>query len=83
MLFISSNSFLDITILVDYVRHTAFFLTIRYTRFFPDSRFPIPDSRFPIPDSRFPFSISPKTKKIAVEILSTAISIFYVTKLAN
>ncbi|WP_293039878.1 hypothetical protein [Moorena sp. SIO1F2] len=27
---------------------------MRYTRFFPDSRFPIPDSRFPIPDSRFP-----------------------------
>ncbi|NEO66919.1 MAG: hypothetical protein F6J98_43830 [Moorea sp. SIO4G2] len=47
MLFISSNSFLDITILVDYVRHTAFFLTIRYTIFFPDSRFPIPDSLFP------------------------------------
>ncbi|WP_287263212.1 MULTISPECIES: hypothetical protein [unclassified Moorena] len=34
---------------------------------------PIPDSRFPIPDSRFPFSIYLKTKKIAVEILSTAI----------
>ncbi|NEO42414.1 MAG: hypothetical protein F6J90_41310 [Moorea sp. SIOASIH] len=27
---------------------------MRYTLFFPDSRFPIPDSRFPIPDSRFP-----------------------------
>ncbi|NEO69264.1 hypothetical protein [Moorena sp. SIO3H5] len=27
---------------------------IRYTRFFPDSRFPIPDSRLPIPDSQLP-----------------------------
>ncbi|NEO66697.1 MAG: hypothetical protein F6J98_42540 [Moorea sp. SIO4G2] len=26
-------------------------IIIRYTRLFPDSRFPIPDSRFPIPDS--------------------------------
>ncbi|WP_293045945.1 hypothetical protein [Moorena sp. SIO1F2] len=31
--------------------NTAFFITIRYTGFFPDSRFPIPDSRLPIPDS--------------------------------
>ncbi|NEN98905.1 MAG: hypothetical protein F6K50_26395 [Moorea sp. SIO3I7] len=39
---------------------TGFFITIRYTGFFPDSRFPNPsweglgvgsDSRFPIPDS--------------------------------
>ncbi|NEQ85702.1 MAG: hypothetical protein F6K26_38035 [Moorea sp. SIO2I5] len=29
-------------------------IVIRYTRFFPDSRFPIPDSRLPTPDSRFP-----------------------------
>ncbi|WAN68598.1 hypothetical protein BJP36_40190 [Moorena producens JHB] len=31
--------------------------------------FPIPDSRFPIPDSRYKHKL---TKKIAVEILSTA-----------
>ncbi|WP_269086972.1 hypothetical protein [Moorena bouillonii] len=29
-------------------------IVIRYTIFFPDSRFPIPDSRFPIPDSLLP-----------------------------
>ncbi|NEO45912.1 MAG: hypothetical protein F6K55_17995 [Moorea sp. SIO4A3] len=37
---------------------------MRYTGFYPDSRFPIPDSRFPIPDSRFPTpcSLKPRTK---------------------
>ncbi|NEQ06351.1 MAG: hypothetical protein F6K37_10440 [Moorea sp. SIO4E2] len=29
-------------------------IVIRYTRFFPDSRFPTPDSRFSTPDSRLP-----------------------------
>ncbi|WP_293117261.1 hypothetical protein [Moorena sp. SIO4G3] len=31
---------------------------MKYTAFFPCSRFPIPDSRFPIPDSRFPIPCS-------------------------
>ncbi|WP_143727592.1 hypothetical protein [Moorena bouillonii] len=41
----------------------GFFLAIRYTGFFPCSRFPITDSRFPIPDSRFPIPFLYKLKK--------------------
>ncbi|NEP51999.1 MAG: hypothetical protein F6K65_25670 [Moorea sp. SIO3C2] len=33
---------------------SPFFIVIKYTIFYPDSRFPIPDSRFPIPDSLLP-----------------------------
>ncbi|NEO94593.1 MAG: hypothetical protein F6K56_32170 [Moorea sp. SIO3G5] len=32
-----------------FLKFTAFFITIRYTGFLTDSRFPIPDSRFPAP----------------------------------
>ncbi|NEO77956.1 hypothetical protein [Moorena sp. SIO4G3] len=44
-------------------RYKSFFLGIRYTRLFPDSRLPTPDSRLPAPYSRLPtpYSLLPKT----------------------
>ncbi|NET80676.1 MAG: hypothetical protein F6J94_01335 [Moorea sp. SIO1F2] len=42
---------------------------MRYTGWFPDSRFPIPDSRFPIPDSLFPIPCSLKSKNCVPHLI--------------
>ncbi|NET86464.1 MAG: hypothetical protein F6J94_32840 [Moorea sp. SIO1F2] len=45
---------------------------MRYTGFFPDSRFPIPDSRLPIPCSLKPTTLYLTEFKTAVSIRLTA-----------